>query len=522
MVDWSAQDPMIPEAEITDVASFLGNLPTKITNLTTAADYWSRIGNQVEQYVIGTGGNGTKSLQDLTNTLKSQWSGAASDEFYTHSSDSRDFGLAVVSNAVGTSAQKAHRGITTASFYNVTQQLVTALRDANNNFTQLRSHFDEWTGLMSWVFRNAFAPQIHAPGGYNLAPGWNTPFPTFPEYLQAASSVCLQLQMTYTLLPSGYYNAVVSGIPSNSTGVVTLKNSSGDFTYVGVYGHSYDLNTNFKFNLFAYGFDQHGGQDRSNQDSARNSVIGTELYAAAMPLLKALGASYKQIQSGLPTAVDPSKLPKGVNNTQPVLPTGPTSPTIPVTNPANPYSATGAKTGTSSLSPTSASTGVSKPTSATGTVGKSGLSPVSGVSTSPAYTPVGSSGAYTTPAFGGGPGLDTGNLASFNPAGGAGSFGGSGLGASGLGALGSGAGGIGGVDGAGAGGLGAGAGGMAGGAGAAGAGAAGMAARSGMPMAPMGAGAGGGKDSKERQRKAFLNEDDDVWGADGGEAPPVL
>jgi len=46
------------------------------------------------------------------------------------------------------------------------------------------------------------------------------------------------------------------------------------------------------------------------------------------------------------------------------------------------------------------------------------------------------------------------------------------------------------------------------------------AARS-MPMAPM-SGMGGGKDSRERQRAAWLTEDEDVWGADAGGGDAVL
>ncbi|SEG79394.1 hypothetical protein SAMN04489712_112209 [Thermomonospora echinospora] len=43
---------------------------------------------------------------------------------------------------------------------------------------------------------------------------------------------------------------------------------------------------------------------------------------------------------------------------------------------------------------------------------------------------------------------------------------------------------------------------------------------SGMPMMP---GAGGGKDGeKERERTTWLTEDEDVWGADGDTAPPVI
>jgi hypothetical protein len=40
---------------------------------------------------------------------------------------------------------------------------------------------------------------------------------------------------------------------------------------------------------------------------------------------------------------------------------------------------------------------------------------------------------------------------------------------------------------------------------------------------PMGAGHGGGQnDGEERERTTWLTEDEDVWGADDGAAPPVI
>jgi hypothetical protein len=121
----------------------------------------------------------------------------------------------------------------------------------------------------------------------------------------------------------------------------------------------------------------------------------------------------------------------------------------------------------------------------------------------------------------GGPGTD---LAGFNPAsGGGGGLGGGGMGGDPFGAgagggLGGGPGGLGSAGaglGAGAGGLGAGAGGLGAGAGANGMGAAGRG------MMPMG-GAGHGQGEKERERSTWLTEDEDVWGADGDAAPPLI
>jgi hypothetical protein len=56
-------------------------------------------------------------------------------------------------------------------------------------------------------------------------------------------------------------------------------------------------------------------------------------------------------------------------------------------------------------------------------------------------------------------------------------------------------------------------------AGAAGAEAAG--AEGGMGMMPMTGDAGGGQD-KERQRRAWMNEDDDIWGVPRDNVPPVI
>ncbi|REE96579.1 hypothetical protein [Thermomonospora umbrina] len=114
------------------------------------------------------------------------------------------------------------------------------------------------------------------------------------------------------------------------------------------------------------------------------------------------------------------------------------------------------------------------------------------------------------PGGGGGGGGDLANL----PGGGGG-----GLPGGGGGLPGGGPGGIGGVPpgGAGAGGLGPGG---IGGFGPGGLGAAGRGGLGGMPMMP---GAGGGKDGEQdRERTTWLTEDEDVWGADGDTAPPVI
>jgi hypothetical protein len=116
------------------------------------------------------------------------------------------------------------------------------------------------------------------------------------------------------------------------------------------------------------------------------------------------------------------------------------------------------------------------------------------------------------------------DLAGYNPPGGGGSGLGGGLGSGGLGSGGLG-GGLGG--GAGAGGLGAagaGAGGMGAGGAFPGAGAAGRAGAGGTSGMPMGGGGGrgGGGDEEEHERSTWLAEDEDVWGADGDAAPPVI
>jgi hypothetical protein len=116
------------------------------------------------------------------------------------------------------------------------------------------------------------------------------------------------------------------------------------------------------------------------------------------------------------------------------------------------------------------------------------------------------------------------DLSGYTPPGGGGGLLGGGSGGGLGGGLGAGAGGLGSAGaGAGAGGLGAG--GFGGGFPGAGAGAAmgrgGAAGSNGMPMGAGGRGADGG-DEDEHERSTWLAEDEDVWGAGGDAAPPVI
>jgi hypothetical protein len=505
-----------------ELAGLFKTLDTAAAEWTQARTYWQSLQTTLTEYL-------DNSYLPQVNSLLSSWQGTAADEFHSRATLVHSFGRAIAAQANRTSDSASG-----PTFYEFSDAVVRNLAPvrrlaalAAGSSYDSTAQFDFYTSFLSNVYRQAYNNYI-----YDIP----ITVPSWPEWVALLDAGNDRQTMVMNANPDVYQKPAVNkpSAPSEYTGVsqqtlaraASIGNQKGTSVawlergpdpnnttnVVAHYLSSFSgLNVSLPFN-YDPGFLgwNNGADDTSHQDSLRNVLRPVEFPGFLRALIGNLAVIYSTmvLQSPIP-------VPKGLPGAPQSSPTKSTSNNgtnagglTPFANPAGSPAAANSLKPNVAGSPTTgmAGTGASY-TPPKGTSGP--YTPISTGSSPGSYTP----GTYDPGKAGGVsvPGLDSGKLASFTPSAGSG-FGG--LGGGGLG----GASGLGGADG----GLGAGAGGVAGGAGAAGAGAAGMAARSGMPMAPMGAGAGSGKDGKERPRKAYLNEDDDVWGADGGEAPAVL
>ena len=531
--------------------AFLDKLFADPTNLisTLRAAYteWDSYSRNLAGYVVGTKAGDTNSLDGLAYNLSpspnSGWYGTAADEFGKQVKSVRDFGLITAANgssntksgdlqAYYQTLMSSDEAYQNPDFYGILIEIESVLNDCQSLHGELVNSVSVWAERAV----NTWFAVAEADSAWDSSKPYTVPVPGLVQIAAGTKQKPSDFLKADPNLPTSAGNSAL----------LTLTGSSNVFdetaTILYVDHLTGDHLTGTQGAVFG---EQAGGDNLKNcliakmkapsATGSATTAFGPSYTRLLRAILVPLTTLYTKLGDSLPQAVSDKSLPVlgGQGNNGNNGNGGGGGGGLPRTGPATPPPklATGPATNTPKTGP--ATTPQPKTGAASGPAGGASGMPKTGAATVPSpYKPTTGSAGHTPPAdlnaykpltgLANGSGLGgSGKLAAFDPA--TGLAGGSGLGPGGLGGTGL-AGPGGGLDAGGANGLGgpgAGLGAGAAGAAGAGAGAAGMAGR-GMPMRPMGAGAGGGKESKERQRKAFLTEDDDVWGADGGEPPAVL
>ena len=519
---------MIDMARVTNFIST--TLPATISSLGQAHDNANYLARHLAGYSKGPMG-----LDPALASLTGKWKGVAADAFADRVKTVSDFGVWTASMIDRTIDQHGWHPIPPdkADFAQALGRLLDVYKTAQSDFGLGDHWYDDWCG--SWV--NMVLRQLV---NTKIMPA--IPSPDQPPSRPITFSVRIPTLWEHAHDPKNLYNVNfnhdwlgnVSGVtygqggerPVHGVATVAyvprgLAETSGDdhrrITVALTYSEGdipgldpiLPLPITFEFPVGAIGFT--ADTDKANQSKINKAwadMIGNRYKQFC---LRQLGIALADPKTPLvfPGPRDSSALPKGKDSS---------------TNNSYGGGGGGGDLGLPSGGGFSPSGGVpplngSSLSPNTGPYSGSGLSPSSYSPDS--YKP----GSLTDPYGGslghggnlGGTGLDGGSLAGYDPHG----FGGDGASLAsydphaggGPGGLSAGSD----LGGAGAGpGLGAG-----GSAGSAGAGAAGTAAR-GMPMMPAGAGAGAGKDDKGRNRNAYLQEDEGVWGVDGDVGDGVL
>jgi hypothetical protein len=491
--------------DIGKVQAFLSQLGQSAGVAQTAADNGPAIGAYLLNYILGSSPTSSDGLDGILATLMSTWSGDGADAFKAQARTVRAFGIGVAALADKTvntqptgsqiPVQMQYELGSMADYTGAAGTLSQLFADTHGKYTAATSDFPNWAQYLAGVMRDT-SDNIRNNTLWSTNTTVTVHVPTFAEFVAGKRG------------------------PGGVTGVLKVDFSNSDGFDPGTskvsyynpeYGSGFDMTIGWPF----WKPDE-GSLDSKNQAAIQKYTQESEYDNFLLSLMDDLGGQYPQVQA--PQPQDNSVLPKtnGAASTQP--------------NPGGydggyPGGAGGLGAGTTLGGATNGNvpgygSGSANGSYSPGSYGGDG------------YVPAGSNGGavpggyggdgYVPGAYNAGPsagGWNPTRLAGYNP-----NAGGLGPGASGFADGGPGALGGGGAGGAFPGGAGAGG---ADGLGAAGglpgaqagvAGAAGAASR-GMPMAPM-SGMGGGKDGKERQRAAWLAEDEDVWGAadDGGDA----
>lgn len=495
--------------DIGKVQAFLNQLGQSAGVAQTAADNGLAIGAYLLNYILGSSPTSSDGLDGILATLMSTWSGDAADMFKEQAQTVRGFGIGVAALADKTvntqptglrmPAQMRYELGSMADYTSAASTLNQLFANTHGKYTAATSDFPDWAQYLAGVMRDT-SDNIRNNTLWSTNTTVTVPVPTFAEFVAGKRG------------------------PGGVTGVLKVDFSNSDAFDPGTstvsyynpeYGSGFDMTIGWPF----WKPDE-GSLDGENQTAIEKYTQESEYNNYLRTLMADLGNQYPQVQA--PQPQDNSVLPKT---------NGSSSSTQP-----NPGSYPGGYGGLGAGTALDGVTNGNVPGYGSGSANGGSYNPGSygGDAYIPGgYNPGSPAGGAPPGGYGGdayvpggyNPGPNAGGwnptqLAGYNPNAG----GGLGPGASGFAGGGSGA-----LGGGGSGGTypaGAGAGG-ADGLGAAGglpgaqadvAGAAGAASRA-MPMAPMG-GMGGGREGKERQRAAWLTEDEDVWGAadDGGDA----
>jgi hypothetical protein len=475
------------------------------------------LGQSLMQYIQGFGsadpyGSGSSTpdpsvFDDIVASLTKTWTGAAADAFKAQIQTVRTFGIGLAAAADKTWNTQAS-GVkmppvemqyeleSMADYVGAAGTLNQVFSDIYKKYQQVGRDFDNWALNLAEVICNKSA-EIQNDSWWNQHETLTVNVPTFAEFEDCASTTSGVLSITYSqswALDPG--NSVVSY-------------SSPQF------GTLYGPKT---INWPAWSSDD-SLNDQNKADITR-AARDTEFLSYLPNLMNDLASQYTSVQP--PPPQDNSVLPKtnGSGSGSPSSQNG-------YNGSYGNFPGYGSGSGNGgSYNPGGKNPGgyggdayVPGGYNPGGTPGGQGGDAYVPGGYNPGGTPGGHGGDGYLPG-GYNPGSNAGGwnpsqLAGFNPNAGGGLGPGGGFGAGGGPLGGSGVPGAAGL-GSGGGGLPAADGGLGTGAGVGGA--AGAAGR-GMPMAPMG-GMGGGKEGKERQRAAWLTEDEDVWGAgdDGGDA----
>jgi hypothetical protein len=527
--------------DITDLQTlqaFLDNLASEISKLRTVCNYWSDIADLIDDYVNGTSDHRMSSLMPAVNGLVNAdaWQGSAADEFLNKAKVVRDYGMQLVTHITGSPGTAGASRTPGSAFIPALNQIIGALSDTKEGFDGLKEDFALWTGMLSAIGR-AYNSYVD----WNLAVPPSAPFkvPTFADLVANPDVIAewrkggVSANLTTDFM---YQNPTftINGLPSWGDGRISCSSSGLNSVTLTYSNPRLGIQQPFKaedLHLTLDFWNMTADADKNTQSTVLKYFL-KELYQAAAPLIPPLGQRYSSVV--FPSAADDTGLPGGKNSSKSTTPGSSFPSPSSGTGNVPPYGvgAASPKAGTGNSGSYSGTTGSSAFHSpSTGTGSATGLDAGSGSydpgihassgakGGSGSYAPAGyDPGAYQGSGYTAGPapGWDSSKLASYDPSSGSSAAydpGAPGAGGPLPGAAGTDAGSVPGVSGAGAG-VGAGAAGATG----TGAGAAGR----GMPMAPMGA-AAGGRDGKERPRASFLPEDDDVWGAEGdGDAPAVL
>lgn len=464
------------------VKAFLAHAAPENGDIPKASAAWRSFSTALTNLISGDPNQpGLDSFDAIAQKLR-DWKGAAADEFRKQASVVRKFGM--------DTAQKADA--LSGDAFGPAMEWIAGLRPG------IQEEHDRLAQLQKDIANFI----------YNLSRNWT------PHSQGDIPAGC-----KYTI-ENTYWDGGLQQKGFKFTLDTPMGNYLGDVTWNGVGGplHAGFWNTVLVLQDTASGESKPSIETTTlTSDWITKNFTGSYL-KALQPLADYVSSIYADTTPRLPEAPDKSHLPNFSpqdnqnHNNQNQYGTGTSGPGSYGSGPG--------------LNPAVSGSGFNSPTGASGynPKGTSGYNPTG----TTAYHPSGTSG-YSPGSFGPGSynpgtygsGYDPGSkLASFDPNG-VGGLGGNGLytpgAGSGLGGVGSGAG----SSGAGGTGGGLGTGGVAG-EGAGGLGAAGAAGRGGMPMVPPMGGQGGNKDGKDRQRNAWLNEDEDVWGANGDEGSGVL
>jgi hypothetical protein len=482
--------------DIGKVQAFLNQLGQSAGVAQTAADNGPAIGAYLLTYILGSSPTSSDGLDGILATLMSTWSGDAADAFKAQAQTVRGFGIGVAALAdktvnaqptgVQMPAQMQYELGSMTDYTGAASTLNQLFSATHTKYTAATSDFPNWAQYLAGVMRDT-SDNIRNNTLWSTNTTVTVHVPTFAEYVAGKRG------------PGGV-TGVLSVDFSNSNG---FDPGTSKVSYHNPqYGSGFDMTIGWPF----WKPDE-GALDSKNQAAIKQYTQDSEYDNYLRTLMADLGSQYPQVQA--PRPQDNSVLPK-------------TNGTSSTTQP-NPGSYPGGYGGLGAGTALGGVTNGNVPGYGTGSANGGSGNPGSGYNPGSASggTPAGGYGgdAYVPGGYNPGPnagGWNPTQLAGYNPnAGGVSGPATTGFAAGGPGAFGGGA--SSGVAGAG------GANGLAAGAGpdgglAADTGAAAAAGRA-MPMAPM-AGAGGGKDRGERQRAAWLTEDEDVWGADadGGDA----
>jgi hypothetical protein len=496
--------------DIAAIVTFLSGLGKTADAANSASQDSQSLATLLLQYVHGATATDPYAFDGIVATLMANWSGDAANAFQAQTQKVRAFGVGLATAAdmtsqpVTTGQQQQYDAGYLSDYTGASSALNLIFSDIYEKYRKVSdsaTSYKNWPGYLVTFIRNVT--------GHSLTPGTGVTVkvPTVAEFAEGG-----QVSTSWVSRGRGgevmEYNASTPGLTgelSLSTTQPFIGPGTTRITYVNpATGGGFYVD--FEWNGWWFQDDTWN----SKLEGYMRQEAQDEYHQYLGKLMNDLGDQYAQVRT--PSPQDNSVLPKtnGSTSTQP-----------------NPGSYGGSYPG--GVGGLGAGTTLGGATN--GNVPGYGSGSANGGSSSPgsyggdAYVPAGVNGGAVPGSYGGdgyipggynaapnAGGWNPTQLAGYNPNAG----GGLGPGVSGLADGGPGA-----LAGAGAGGAaGPGAAGGLTGAQAGAAGAAGTASRS-MPMAPM-SGMGGGKDGKERQRAAWLTEEEDVWGAAGEGGDAVL